>query len=207
MARHKVDVRREEILAATVAQIEHNGLARTRVADVAEALGISTGLVFYHFGTKEQLLVAAFEHAVEQDLVRLEAAVQESDEPLDRLRRVVRIYGPTGFAPGWRIWIDAWAVALREEPIRVSLRRLDDRWGAVLLDVVEQGVASGAFRAADPAGTVARISALLDGLSVATLVYGSVTREQLRAWIGGALAVELGIPVDEALGGALGEAG
>ena len=45
MARRQVDVRREEILRATVEQVTRLGFAGTRVADIATALGISTGLV------------------------------------------------------------------------------------------------------------------------------------------------------------------
>jgi AcrR family transcriptional regulator len=197
MARRKVDVRREEILDATVEQVERRGLAATRVSDVAAALGCSTALLFYHFGTKTGLLAAAFEHAVSQDLGRLDAAVARSGDPLTRLTRVVRLYGPTGAAAGWKLWIDAWAYAQREPAIRTALRRLDARWCAVLQQVVEEGVADGTFRSADPAASVARISALLDGLSVASLVYGKVSRKQLTSEITEALAKEL--DVDAAL--------
>ncbi len=193
MARRRADVRREEILDATVAMVERHGLASTRVADVATALDCSTALVFYHFGTKAELLAAAFEHAVAHDLGRLDAALARGGDPLTRLGRVVRLYGPTGSAAGWTLWIDAWAYAQREPAIRTALRRLDARWGAVLRHVIEEGVADGSFRTPDPAGSVARISALLDGLSVACLVYGAVSRKQLKAWIAEALAKELGI--------------
>jgi hypothetical protein len=77
--------------------------------------------------------------------------------------------------------------------MRAVLRRMDQRWCAVLRGVVEDGVAQGAFTCPDPAATVARVSALLDGLSVATLVYRTVTREQLREWVAGAVAAELGL--------------
>jgi AcrR family transcriptional regulator len=193
MARRSVDVRREEILAATVEQIEAAGLAQTRVADVAGALGVSPALLFYHFGTKDALLASAFEHAVERDLARLDKAALDGVDPLDRLRRVVRLYGPTGDAVGWRLWIDAWALAQREPAIRAVLRSLDRRWAAVLREVLADGVAAGTFVVADVDVTVARISALLDGLSVACLVYGSVTRRQLRTWIAQALASEVGV--------------
>jgi AcrR family transcriptional regulator len=196
MARHNVAVRREEILAATVEQIERAGLAQTRVSDVASALGVSTGLVFYHFSTKDALLAAAFEHAVQRDLARLDKAVAQGSDPLDALRRVVRLYGPTGDAAGWRIWIDAWALAQREPSIRTVLRALDDRWRAVLHSVVEDGVRAGVFNADDPDATVARISALLDGLSVAALVYRTVSRSQLRAWVTRAVATELGVDAE-----------
>ena len=193
-ARRSVEVRREEILSTTVELLDRLGLASTRVADVAVALDVSPALVFYHFGTKDDLVAEAFAHAVEHDLHRLEKAAR-GDDPVQRLRRVLRLYGPTGRATGWRIWIDAWAVALRDPNIRKVLKRLDHQWQDILRGVVDDGVASGVFTCADPEATVARLSALVDGLSVAAVVHRSVTREQLRAWVAGQLAVELGVDV------------
>ena len=193
-ARRAADVRREEILTVTVRLIDRLGLAAVRVADVASELHVSPGLVFYHFGTKEELVVEAFAHAVERDLRRLEKAAAQGD-PVERLRRVLRLYGPTGRATGWRIWIDAWAVAQRVPRVRRTLRSLDRRWQDILRGVVDDGVAAGVFTCADPAATVARVSALVDGLSVAAVVHRSVTREELRRWVAAQLEVELGVGV------------
>ncbi len=194
--RRAVEVRREEILTATTDLLDRIGLQAIRVADVAEELGISPSLVFYHFGTKDTLVAEAFAHAVDRDLSRLDQATAKGADPLDRLRRVLRLYGPTGTAVGWRIWIDAWALAQREPVIRKVLRRLDQRWTTSLQEVVAAGVADGSFTCPDPEASVARVSALLDGLSVATLVYRSVTRAQLREWVAEAVARELGIDAD-----------
>ena len=194
--RRTVEVRREEILTATTDLLDRIGLQAIRVADVAEELGISPSLVFYHFGTKDTLVAEAFAHAVDRDLSRLDQATAKGADPLDRLRRVLRLYGPTGTAVGWRIWIDAWALAQREPVIRKVLRRLDQRWTTSLQEVVAAGVADGSFTCADPEASVARVSALLDGLSVATLVYRSVTRAQLREWVAEAVARELGLDAD-----------
>lgn len=193
-ARRSVEVRREEILTTTVELLDQVGLGATRVADVAQALGVSPALVFYHFGSKDELVGEAFAHAVEKDLHRLERAAS-GDDPVQRLRRVLRLYGPTGRATGWRIWIDAWAVAQRDPHIRRLLRRLDRRWQDILRGVVDDGIASGVFTCADPRATVARLSALVDGLSVAAVVHRSVTRDQLRHWVAAQLAVELGVDV------------
>lgn len=191
--RRAVEVRREEILTATTELLDRIGLAAIRVTDVADVLGVSPALVFYHFGTKDALVADAFAHAVDRDLRRLDQAVAKGTDPADRLRRVLRLYGPTGTATGWRVWIDAWALAQHEPVIRRVLRRLDQRWSTVLVKVVEDGVADGAFTCDDPVASVARVSALLDGLSVATLVYRSVTRAQLREWVAQAVAGELGV--------------
>ena len=193
MTRRRVEVRRDEILAATISELESRGLAQTRVSDVASALGISPGLIFYHFATKDALLVAAFERAVNQDLALLEVAVRRGTDATDRLRRVLAVYGPTGAAFGWRLWIDAWALALRNAAIRTTLRRLDDRWRLTLVDVVESGVNDGVFTCEDPVASVSRVSALLDGLAVASLSYRNITRTQLRTWVREAMARELGL--------------
>ena len=194
-ARRSVEVRREEILSATVDLLDQLGLAATRVADVADALDVSTSLVFYHFGSKDDLVAEAFAHAVERDNARLAKAARGGD-PVERLRRVLRLYGPTGPATGWRLWIDAWALAQREPHIRAVLRRLDRQWQGILREVVDDGTAAGVFTCADPPATVARLSALVDGLSVAAVVHRTVTRKQLRAWVAGQLAVELGVDVE-----------
>ena len=62
---------------------------------------------------------------------------------------------------------------------------------------VDEGVADGSFTCPDPDAAVARISALIDGLSVAALVYRTVTRAELRVWVAETVARELGI--DQAL--------
>lgn len=191
--RRSVELRRDEILAETTEILDRIGLAATRVTDVAQALNVSTALVFYHFGTKDALVAEAFAYAVERDLQRLDAAVAKGTDPLDQLRRALRSYGPTGAATGWRIWIDAWALAQREPVIRKVLRRMDQRWCAVLAGIIEAGVEQDVFTCADPASTVTRVSALLDGLAVATLVYRTVSRAQLRQWIAETVAHELGL--------------
>lgn len=193
MGRRKVEVRREEILVATIAEIERSGMSALRVSDIASALDVSSGLVFYHFDTKDSLLVEALEYAVVRDADRLDVALAKSGEPVERLRRVLTSYGPTGAAHGWTLWIEAWSTALREPPIQASLRKLDKRWRDALDRVISEGVTSGHFTCADPPSSVARVGALLDGLSVAALIYQTVTRKQLQSWVRDATADEIGI--------------
>ena len=100
MARRRVEVRREEILRAAVDEVSRRGFANTRVGDVAEALGVSTALVFYHFDSKDRLISAAFAYAAEHDLARLGTAVNGPGTAVDRLRAILRPYSPVGASPG-----------------------------------------------------------------------------------------------------------
>ena len=74
-----------------------------------------------------------------------------------------------------------------------------ERWCAALREVIDDGVTAGLFTCADPEASVVRVSALLDGLSVATLVYRTVSRPQLRRWVAEAVAHEVGIEVEQLL--------
>ena len=196
-SRRSVELRRDEILESTTETLDRIGLAATRVTDVAKALDVSTALIFYHFGTKDALVAEAFAYAVERDLARLDKATAGGSDAVDRLRRALRNYGPTGKALGWRIWIDAWALAQREPVIRKVLRRMELRWGEVLRAIIDEGVADGSFTCPDPDATVARVSALIDGLCVAALVYRTITRAQLRVWVAETVARELGIDAEQ----------
>ncbi|MGW3463348.1 TetR/AcrR family transcriptional regulator [Streptomyces olivaceoviridis] len=196
MARVRLSVaeRREELLRAAIEQIEARGVAAVRIADVAAALGVSNALVLYHFSTKEKLVAAAFTYAAEDDLARLRKLLGRRTTALRRLRAAVRWYAPTGQAKGWRLWIEGWAVSLREPALREVTRELDAQWKAAIARVIAEGVAAGEFACADPTGTALRLTALLDGLAVQLTSYpGAVPRSRAQGWVDDALARELGL--------------
>jgi AcrR family transcriptional regulator len=195
MARRKVEVRREEILAAAEAEVTRRGFARTRVADVAETLGCSSALIFYHFGTKEKLFAEALNHASERDLRLLEEAAAKASDPADGVRRILALYSPQGNANGWTLWVDAWSEALREPEMRATSRQLDVRWKDSLAEQIRAGNEQGLFTCADPDDAAWRLSALLDGLAVQVMVHRSLTKKELRTLVLASAAMELGVPV------------
>lgn len=194
MARRAVAVRREEILDAAVIEVERRGFDATRVVDIARALGISPALVFYHFETKERLLAATLDRAVGLDLQRLAQGQEQAVDAVDRVRRIIALYAPEGAAPGWTIWVDAWAASLRDAELRATMTGLDQRWRDALTAAIVDGVAAGDFRCPDPAESAARIGALLDGLAVQVTVHRSMDRAQLQRWVREHAARELGVP-------------
>ncbi|MFB9390734.1 TetR/AcrR family transcriptional regulator [Streptomyces coeruleoprunus] len=195
MARVRLAVaeRREELLRATVEQIAARGVGAVRVADVAEALGVSGALVLYHFSTKEKLVAAAFAYAAEGDLAELRRILGRRTSAARRLRAAVRWYAPTGQAKGWRLWIEGWSAALREPALREVAAGLDRQWKAALAEVFAEGAAAGEFRCADPEAAACRLTALLDGLAVQATVYGgTLPRTTMLRWADEALTRELG---------------
>ncbi|WP_204004470.1 TetR/AcrR family transcriptional regulator [Micromonospora lutea] len=194
MTRRAAEIRLDALLRTACDVIGQRGLANTRTADVAQAAGVSQALVFYHFATKERLLAQAFAYAVEQDLARLDAVTRSNSPPLTKLRRILRLYTPTGRATSWSMWIDGWAESLRTPELEKVSRKLDLRWRQDLATVISDGVDEGIFVCTDPAGAAWRISAVMDGLAVQLAVHDRViSRRQFGEWVRLVTARELGL--------------
>jgi AcrR family transcriptional regulator len=198
MTRRSAEVRLDSLLRTACDVIIERGLANTRTADVANAAGVSQALVFYHFNTKERLLAQAFAHAAEQDLTRLDTVLDASSTPLDKLRKILKLYAPTGGSKSWAMWIDGWSESMRTPELEKVSRRLDLRWKEALSEVIDAGVADKSFTCADPRGAAWRIIALCDGLAVQVTVHDRViTRKQMQDWVRISTATELGLSPDD----------
>jgi AcrR family transcriptional regulator len=193
--KNTVEERRTEILETTCQVVIERGFAATRVADVANKLGVSTGLIHYHFESKDQLLAEAFRHAAEADLIRLSEQVAMVSGPIAKLDQIFRLYTPAEAEPDWMLWIDGWGEALRSPALREISQTLDLRWKRMLEQIIDDGVQGGLFTCADPNAAAWRLAALLDGLSVqATVHEGIISRAELLDWVRTAASTELGLP-------------
>ncbi|MBT8079090.1 MAG: TetR/AcrR family transcriptional regulator [Gammaproteobacteria bacterium] len=76
--RRRKDARPGEITAAAAALFAEKGYAATRVDDVARRAGVSKGLMYLYFRTKEELLKSVIRSFIEP---RIEALRQRIEEP------------------------------------------------------------------------------------------------------------------------------
>lgn len=94
-ARHKVPTGREEvaaaILEAATGLFAERGPAATSIRDIAARSNVNHGLVFRHFGTKDQLVGAVLDHlgATTNTLQRNDASPAEVQQSIDRHMRVI----------------------------------------------------------------------------------------------------------------------
>ena len=194
VTRRPAEVRLDALLRTACDVIAERGLANTRTADVARAAGVSQALVFYHFTTKERLLAQAFAYAAERDLDRLDGVVGSAAPPLEKLKRILKLYAPTGRSKSWAMWVDGWSESMRSPELERTSRRLDLRWKEALTEVITAGVADDSVKCEDPSGAAWRITALIDGLAVQVAAHPRViSRRQLSEWIRLAASRELGL--------------
>jgi AcrR family transcriptional regulator len=178
--------RRQEILEAATRAITERGLADTRISDVAEAAGVSAGLILYYFGSKDRLLSEALTYSYDRFYLRTSREIRRISSAKEQLRRLIDLSVP-GYLPEygkldeWALWIDVWARALRDPAIAKDRELLDERWRASIADIIRAGQASGEFARRDADELALRIGSLIDGLAIQVIMNDSqVTPERMR---------------------------
>jgi len=189
------DLRRRQIIDATHTVTLARGLHELRIIDVAAELGISTGLIHYHFATKDDLIEAMLGQAAEREIAAVRRTIGRLATPEEQLARVIDTYLPSSRRDrSWVLWIDVWGEALRDANLRRISEELDHAWVEVVAGVIDAGVASGAFRTDDPVAAAWRLCALLDGLGLQVVLHhATMTRAQMHKHVHRAAALELDV--------------
>ncbi len=65
------------------------GYKETTMRNIASEIGILPGSVYYHFPSKQELLLAVYEKGVEGLIARVDAAICQKNDPWERLEAAV----------------------------------------------------------------------------------------------------------------------
>jgi len=170
--------RHQEILDAAARVITERGLADTRISDVAEAAGVSPGLILYYFDSKDRLLSEALTFANDQFFLRMSREIRRIPSAKDQLRHLIDLSVP-GYQPEygkldeWALWIEVWVRALRDPQMAKDREVLDQRWRQSIAEIVRAGQASGEFGPGDAEEIALRLGSLIDGLAIQVIMNDS----------------------------------
>jgi AcrR family transcriptional regulator len=178
--------RHQEILDAAARVITERGLADTRISDVAEAAGVSPGLILYYFDSKDRLLSEALTYANDQFFLRMSREIRRIPSAKDQLRHLIDLSVP-GYQPEygkldeWALWIEVWVRALRDPQMAKDREVLDQRWRQSIAEIVRAGQASGEFGPGDAEEIALRLGSLIDGLAIQVIMNDSqVSSERMH---------------------------
>ena len=79
------DNRRQDLLDAAAGLICRRGYHGTSMRDIARAADMLAGSIYYHFASKDELLVAVYTEGVQRIAERVDAAVARGKDPMKRL--------------------------------------------------------------------------------------------------------------------------
>jgi AcrR family transcriptional regulator len=191
------DTQLAALLDATVAVIAERGTENTRLSDVARAVGRSTGTLQHYFGSRDELLAAAFRRLNEVAAADARAAATRIEDPWERLLSVVDAVLGTGedWRAEWQVWLEFWASCARDPELRSLTGDVYATWRALLLAAIDDGVAGKTFTLAAPREEVATaLLATLDGTALHGLLsINGVDRDAARAIVARLAASYLGV--------------
>jgi AcrR family transcriptional regulator len=152
--------RPREILDAALRVFAERGYRTTRLEDVGEAAGVTKGTIYHYFANKEELLLRAIDHYHERAFGELGGMLREATGPASaRIGQLVR---------RWFGAVTAERMAIRTLLLQGVAHEAPEayrRWLAtgpaagsrVIAALVEEGQASGEFRADVDATVAARV--------------------------------------------------
>ncbi len=165
------DARREAILAAARNVFAAKGLGATRVSDIAAEAGISQGLVYHYFPTKEALFTDIVEGALREFTALAEEARRAPGTAWDRLRRLCeQMVAGVIDAPDYPLVI---LQAFTSDTVPAEARAAVDRYGRQslrhMVGLIRAGQTEGSVVAGEPVELALAFSACIQGMAMSRL--------------------------------------
>lgn len=155
-------IRREALIAATIAEIGEKGTLDITVSAIARRAGVSSGLAHHYFGGKEQLFLATMTHILTAYGKEVRAALKTAEAPKARLRAIVEAsFSGDNFRQAVvSSWMNFYALALSSPQANRLLAIYQHRLRSNLRHPLRHML----HDSATAAQAARRLAALIDGL-------------------------------------------
>ncbi|MEL7332114.1 MAG: TetR/AcrR family transcriptional regulator [Cyanobacteria bacterium J06560_2] len=176
-ARSKAQQTKARIIEQAAVVFNQQGYAGTSMSDLMRATGLKKGGIYNHFGSKDELAVAAFDYAVAQMQGHFRGAMRGKRRAVDRLMAVLCVYERMSEDPpmvgGCPILNTAVECDDTHPVLQSRARAAVDGWKDLFGRIVEKGVERGELRAGVDADEVATVLiSTLEGAVMLSKLYG-----------------------------------
>jgi AcrR family transcriptional regulator len=142
--------REDQVRAAALRLFKEKGYHATSMRDIATEVGINKGSLYSYIESKEDLLIPVFERAMGVLLAQIEEVAADSSlAPCVRLRRVLRahVMAVADNQDVLTVYLSEWRQLAADALTTVRDQR--ERYATLFLQILQDGVQAGEFRAMD----------------------------------------------------------
>ena len=93
-----LDKRRNQILAAALKVFAEKGFAATKVSNIASEAGLSHGLLYHYFKTKNDIFIELVHSASNVFLAITEYGIKYDTSPIDKIRIITEMIISIGYS-------------------------------------------------------------------------------------------------------------
>lgn len=161
--------RRAQLLDAAVTLIATRGYDAVRLRDVGETCGVTTGMIQYYFTSRDALLAAAFESAVEREIASWRKIADEHSAPWPRICALIGLVeNELQSIEACVFWNEFRVCTARYPQLRSLMNQMQREWRALIADALYFGINSGDFSPRiDVEDLIDSLVAMIDGVEVA----------------------------------------
>ncbi|MBN2146273.1 MAG: TetR/AcrR family transcriptional regulator [Anaerolineales bacterium] len=157
--------RRAQIIESAIKVFARQGFASTRMDDVAAESGLSKGLLYWYFKSKEEIIIAIADLLFGAEFHKLQSLSIEGQTARACLESFLEIFiadlqGMLKVAP---VIYEFYALAFRNATVRRVMQEYLGRFVAILEPIVQHGMENGEFIAGDARQVTVAIGAALEG--------------------------------------------
>ena len=118
--------RRAQIIRGAAAVLGRQGYEATSMKEIADEIGVSSGLLHYYFGTKEDLLAGVVRFLHDEQMTEWRRAMADIEGPLERVAAGMRRASDKFQADPqfWHLLFDMYATGLRNPRLRKRVRAM-----------------------------------------------------------------------------------
>lgn len=160
-------------MAAAFTVISTAGLGETRLADVADAAGISLGSVQHYFRQRDALVIDTFRSLIELSAAIWRHVSQAEPDPLRRLMALLRLQlsGWAPFEQRWAFWLEFWSATRRIDALKPYVPEIYRCWQVPFEEALTEAAAAGMLTPPASLGEYSlRLTSLIDGFVIRALV-------------------------------------
>jgi TetR/AcrR family transcriptional regulator len=141
--------RRTEILKSAAAAFRRRGYHGASVDEIASALEMTKGNLYYYFKNKEEILFACHEYSLDKLLALMDAVHAEQTSPEAKLRKLMLafVHLILDDLHGTALTLDPEALS---PPLLARVIAKRDRFDHGIRTIIQQGIDQGQFRPGDP---------------------------------------------------------
>lgn len=166
--------RTEQILEAARQVFAEQGFYKTRMSDIAQAIGVSQGTLYHYFRSKDELFMALLSIWVERLAELVKGLPDTSMGAADKLRMMNQVgldflKADQALLP---VLVEFWAYALRNPEAKTSFRCLLQTMQQSVIAIINEGITNGEFASVEVEAMSAVPMVVLDGTIILYLLAG-----------------------------------
>ena len=141
----------DAVLEAALTLFAERGYHGTAVSQIAASLGIRTSSLYNHMRSKQDLLEAIIGRTVDGVLDDFRTAVDDLSDPVERLRRAIRVYALRHATHRLEALVANRDTMSLPEPARTRIRQRERDHERAVRAIISDGAGTGDFHVDSPA--------------------------------------------------------